>query len=63
MPRPAPAPPRPQGISGLNQHRLLSDVLRDPKNRLMTTYMRLVEFLEPNFILMEQVGGGGWEWG
>ncbi|KIY92332.1 DNA (cytosine-5-)-methyltransferase [Monoraphidium neglectum] len=44
-----------QGISGLNQHRLLVDVLRDPKNRLMTTYMRLVEFLEPNYILMEQV--------
>ncbi|KAI8463386.1 MAG: hypothetical protein J3K34DRAFT_495628 [Monoraphidium minutum] len=44
-----------QGISGLNQHRLLVDVLKDPKNRLMTTYMRLVEFLEPNYILMEQI--------
>lgn len=45
-----------QGVSGLNRHAKQSDVLTDPKNRLVTTYFDLVKFLKPNYILMEQVG-------
>eukprot|EP00877_Chromochloris_zofingiensis_P009059 jgi/Chrzof1/4406/Cz14g11270.t1 len=44
-----------QGVSGLNRHAKQSDVLTDPKNRLVTTYFDLVKFLKPNYILMEQV--------
>ncbi|KAF8062783.1 CMT3 [Scenedesmus sp. PABB004] len=44
-----------QNVSGLNRHAKHQDVLHDPKNRLVTSYMGLISYLQPNFILMEQV--------
>lgn len=46
-----------QNVSGLNRHATQQQVLQDPKNRLVTCYLRIVEFLRPRFLLMEQVGG------
>jgi site-specific DNA-cytosine methylase len=45
-----------QNVSGLNRHAKQQEVLNDPKNRLVTSYMNLIKYLQPNFILMEQVG-------
>eukprot|EP00775_Hariotina_reticulata_P007661 gene7661-7864_t len=44
-----------QNVSGLNRHARQDAVLNDPKNRLVTSYMNIIEYLRPNFILMEQV--------
>jgi hypothetical protein len=44
-----------QNVSGLNRHAKQQEVLNDPKNRLVTSYMNLIQYLQPNFILMEQV--------
>lgn len=44
-----------QGVSGLNRHAKHSDVLNDPKNRLLKAYFDLVEYFKPSYILMEQV--------
>jgi len=46
----------PQNVSGLNRHATQQQVLNDPKNRLVTCYLHIVEFLRPRFLLMEQVG-------
>lgn len=45
----------PQNVSGLNRHATQQQVLNDPKNRLVTCYLHIVEFLRPRFLLMEQV--------
>lgn len=45
----------PQGVSGLNRHARLSDVLGDSKNRLAKTFYDTIEHLQPPFLLMEQV--------
>jgi DNA (cytosine-5)-methyltransferase 1 len=50
-----------QNVSGLNRHARQDAVLNDPKNRLVTSYMNIIEYLRPNFILMEQVSGSEWE--
>lgn len=44
-------------MSGLNRHAKQQEVLHDPKNRLVIAYMRLIEYLQPSFIFMEQVAG------
>jgi site-specific DNA-cytosine methylase len=44
-----------QDVSGLNRHAKQQDVLGTPKNRLVASYFELVDFLEPKFILVEQV--------
>lgn len=44
-------------MSGLNRHAKQQDVLGTPKNRLVASYFELMDFLEPKYILIEQVGG------
>lgn len=45
-----------QGVSGLNRHRARgAAVLRDPKNRQMNVFLKVVEFLRPRYCLMENV--------
>lgn len=44
-----------QNMSGLNRHAKQSQVLNDPKNRLVTSYVNITQYLKPSFILMEQV--------
>ncbi|RAL47906.1 hypothetical protein DM860_017384 [Cuscuta australis] len=44
-----------QGISGFNQFRNFKNPLEDPKNEQMKTFMDLVDFLRPKFVLMENV--------
>ncbi|CAM0953312.1 unnamed protein product [Alopecurus aequalis] len=44
-----------QGISGLNRFRNRDDPLKDDKNRQMVTFMNIVSYLRPKFVLMENV--------
>ncbi|WIA20554.1 hypothetical protein OEZ85_004945 [Tetradesmus obliquus] len=44
-----------QNVSGLNRHAKQQEILNDPKNRLVTAYMKLIGYLQPSFIFMEQV--------
>ncbi|VFQ75180.1 unnamed protein product [Cuscuta campestris] len=44
-----------QGISGFNRFRNFKNPLEDPKNEQMKTFMDLVDFLRPKFVLMENV--------
>ncbi|KAK1382472.1 Chromomethylase [Heracleum sosnowskyi] len=44
-----------QGISGFNRFRDSKNPLKDPKNEQLLFYMKIVEFLRPKFVLMENV--------
>ncbi|EMS48088.1 DNA (cytosine-5)-methyltransferase 1 [Triticum urartu] len=44
-----------QGISGLNRFRNHDDPLNDDKNRQLVTFMNIVSYLRPKFVLMENV--------
>lgn len=49
-------PPRPQ-VSGANVTALTRGIFRDPKNRLVMSYMDVVEKLRPAFVMVENVAG------
>uniref|UniRef100_A0A453Q0M6 DNA (cytosine-5-)-methyltransferase n=1 Tax=Aegilops tauschii subsp. strangulata TaxID=200361 RepID=A0A453Q0M6_AEGTS len=44
-----------QGISGFNRFRNRDNPLEDEKNQQMVTYMDIVSYLQPKFVLMENV--------
>lgn len=44
-----------QGISGFNRFRNYEEPLKDEKNQQMVTYMEIVSYLKPKFVLMENV--------
>lgn len=44
-----------QGVSGKNLHRDTEKPLRCGKNKQVITYMDIVEFLKPRFMIMENV--------
>ncbi|GFY80737.1 transmembrane/coiled-coil protein [Actinidia rufa] len=44
-----------QGMSGYNRFRNISQPLNDPKNHQLVVFMDIVEFLKPQYILMENV--------
>ncbi|KAM0895486.1 hypothetical protein ACQ4PT_023767 [Festuca glaucescens] len=44
-----------QGISGFNRFRDSNKPLQDEKNRQLITFMDIVEYLKPNYVLMENV--------
>ncbi|XP_047095806.1 DNA (cytosine-5)-methyltransferase CMT3-like [Lolium rigidum] len=44
-----------QGISGFNRFRDSNNPLQDEKNRQLITFMDIVEYLKPNYVLMENV--------
>jgi len=44
-----------QGISGFNRFRNYNEPLKDEKNQQMVTYMDIVSYLQPKFVLMENV--------
>ncbi|CAN1351359.1 DNA (cytosine-5)-methyltransferase CMT1, partial [Linum perenne] len=44
-----------QGISGFNRFRNKEKPLEDEKNRQLTVYMDVINFLKPKFVLMENV--------
>ncbi|CAH9119436.1 unnamed protein product [Cuscuta epithymum] len=44
-----------QGISGFNRFRNSKNPLQDPKNKQLTVFMDMVDFLRPRFVLMENV--------
>jgi DNA (cytosine-5)-methyltransferase 1 len=44
-----------QGISGYNMCRNGDDPLADPKNRQMPLFFEVVSFLQPRYVLMENV--------
>lgn len=46
-----------QAVSGLNRQARQEDILNDPKNRLVASYMGVIEHLQPPYLLIEQVGG------
>jgi hypothetical protein len=45
-----------QNMSGLNRHTRQEDVMTDPKNRLVASYMGMIEHHAPPYLLIEQVG-------
>eukprot|EP00892_Ulva_mutabilis_P000901 jgi/Ulvmu1/10811/UM069_0047.1 len=44
-----------QSVSGNNRNALSNSILHDPRNRQLMVYIRLIESLKPNFVLLEQV--------
>ncbi|KAK1386475.1 Chromomethylase [Heracleum sosnowskyi] len=44
-----------QGISGFNRFRDSENPLKGPKNEQLLVYMKIVEYLKPKFVLMENV--------
>ncbi|XP_062205913.1 DNA (cytosine-5)-methyltransferase 3-like [Phragmites australis] len=44
-----------QGISGFNRFRNRDDPLKDEKNKQMVTFMDIVAYLKPKYVLMENV--------
>ncbi|KAG5394062.1 hypothetical protein IGI04_024025 [Brassica rapa subsp. trilocularis] len=44
-----------QGISGYNRFRNEKEPLKDKKNEQLLEYMKIVEFLKPKYVLMENV--------
>ncbi|KQJ98774.1 DNA (cytosine-5)-methyltransferase CMT3 [Brachypodium distachyon] len=44
-----------QGISGFNRFRNRKEPLKDEKNQQMVTFMDIVSYLKPKFVLMENV--------
>ncbi|CAM0911395.1 unnamed protein product [Alopecurus aequalis] len=44
-----------QGISGFNRFRNYNEPLKDEKNQQMVTFMDIVSYLQPKFVLMENV--------
>jgi len=42
-------------LSGLNRNAKRTDILDDPKNRLIRVYYEMVEWFQPAFTLTEQV--------
>ncbi|TVU00580.1 hypothetical protein EJB05_53991 [Eragrostis curvula] len=44
-----------QGISGFNRFRNRNDPLKDEKNKQMVTFMDIVAYLKPKYVLMENV--------
>ncbi|CAN6812779.1 unnamed protein product [Brassica oleracea] len=44
-----------QGISGYNRFRNTKEPLKDKKNQQLLEYMKIVEFLKPKYVLMENV--------
>ncbi|KAF8047035.1 hypothetical protein N665_3247s0001, partial [Sinapis alba] len=44
-----------QGISGFNRYRNKEDPLDDNKNKQLLEFMKIVEFLKPKYVLMENV--------
>ena len=44
-----------QGISGFNRFRNKENPLEDEKNKQLLVYMDLVQYLNPRFVLMENV--------
>jgi hypothetical protein len=44
-----------QAVSGLNRQARQEDILNDPKNRLVASYMGVIEHLQPPYLLIEQV--------
>ncbi|CAA7031884.1 unnamed protein product [Microthlaspi erraticum] len=44
-----------QGVSGFNRHRDKETPLEDKKNEQMKIYMNIVNYLKPNYVLMENV--------
>ncbi|XP_074310562.1 DNA (cytosine-5)-methyltransferase CMT3-like [Silene latifolia] len=44
-----------QGLSGFNRFRNRENPLEDPKNKQLLSYMDVVDFLRPKYVLMENV--------
>ena len=44
-----------QGISGFNRFRNNKAPLEDEKNRQLLVYMDIIDYLKPNYVLMENV--------
>ncbi|XP_057483315.1 DNA (cytosine-5)-methyltransferase CMT3 isoform X2 [Actinidia eriantha] len=44
-----------QGISGYNRFRNEENPLDDPKNKQLTVFMDIIDYLKPRFVLMENV--------
>ncbi|AQK46088.1 DNA methyl transferase2 [Zea mays] len=44
-----------QGISGFNRYRNRDEPLKDEKNKQMVTFMDIVAYLKPKYVLMENV--------
>ncbi|KAL2348670.1 hypothetical protein Fmac_002670 [Flemingia macrophylla] len=44
-----------QGVSGFNRFRNAEAPLEDEKNRQLIVYMNIIDFLKPNYVLMENV--------
>jgi len=44
-----------QGISGFNRFRNRDEPLKDEKNKQMVTFMDIVAYLKPKYVLMENV--------
>ncbi|XP_040384096.1 DNA (cytosine-5)-methyltransferase CMT3-like [Oryza brachyantha] len=44
-----------QGISGFNRFRNRNEPLKDEKNKQMVTFMDIVKYLKPKYVLMENV--------
>ncbi|GAB2272241.1 Alpha-1,3-mannosyltransferase cmt1 [Dionaea muscipula] len=44
-----------QGISGFNRFRNIQDPLKDVKNHQLVVFMDIVNYLKPNYVLMENV--------
>lgn len=44
-----------QGVSGYNRYRDKKAPLKDQKNQQMKIYMDIIDYLKPNYVLMENV--------
>uniref|UniRef100_A0ACD6ACE7 Uncharacterized protein n=1 Tax=Avena sativa TaxID=4498 RepID=A0ACD6ACE7_AVESA len=44
-----------QGVSGYNRHRNHDEPLKDKRNRQIITFMDIVSYLQPKYVLMENV--------
>ncbi|GAB2292821.1 Alpha-1,3-mannosyltransferase cmt1, partial [Dionaea muscipula] len=44
-----------QGIRGFNRFRNIQDPLKDVKNHQLVVFMDIVNYLKPNYVLMENV--------
>jgi hypothetical protein len=44
-----------QNVSGLNRQAKQTDIMNDPKNRLVACYLSLIDHFRPSYLLIEQV--------
>jgi site-specific DNA-cytosine methylase len=47
-----------QNVSGLNRQAKQEDIMSDPKNRLVKSYLEMLKQLQPPYLLIEQVCPG-----